>query len=51
MVRTIVGTLIRVGRGYWEPSDIRRIIDQQDRTLAGETVPPHGLYLVHATYD
>lgn len=51
MVRTITGTLIRVGRGYWEPSDIRRIIKQQDRTLAGETVPPYGLYMVGATYD
>ncbi len=51
MVRTIVGTLIRVGRGYWEPADIRRIINQQDRTLAGETVPANGLYLVSATYD
>lgn len=51
MVRTIAGTLIRVGRGYWQPSDIRRIIDQQDRTLAGETAPPQGLYLVNVDYD
>ena len=51
MVRTIVGTLIRVGRGYWQPSDIRRIIDQQDRTFAGETAPPHGLYLVGVAYE
>ncbi len=50
MVRTIVGTLIRVGRGYWQPSDIRRIITEQDRTLAGDTAPPHGLYLVSVDY-
>lgn len=51
MVRSITGTLIRVGRGYWQPSDIRRIIDEQDRTLAGETAPPHGLYMVEVVYD
>lgn len=51
MVRTIVGTLIRVGRGYWQPSDIRRIVNEQDRTLAGETAPAHGLYLVNVDYD
>ena len=50
MVRAITGTLIRVGRGYWQPSDIRRIIDEQDRTLAGETAPAHGLYLVSVNY-
>lgn len=50
MVRTIVGTLIRVGRGYWQPSDIGRIIAQQNRRLAGETVPAHGLYLVAVEY-
>lgn len=51
MVRSVTGTLIRVGRGYWEPNDIRRIINQQDRTLAGETVPARGLYLVSVDYS
>ena len=51
MVRSIAGTLIRVGRGYWKPSDIRRIIDEQDRTLAGETAPAHGLYMVEVVYN
>jgi tRNA pseudouridine38-40 synthase len=50
MVRAIVGTLIRIGRGYWQPEDMRRIIQQQDRSLAGETVPPQGLYLVSVEY-
>ena len=50
MVRSIVGTLIRVGRGYWQPSDIRRIVNEQDRTLAGETAPAQGLYLVSVDY-
>jgi len=50
MVRSIAGTLIRVGRGYWQPSDLRRIINDQDRTLAGETAPAHGLYMVSVEY-
>jgi tRNA pseudouridine38-40 synthase len=50
MVRAIVGTLIRIGRGYWQPDDMRRIIQQQDRSLAGETAPPQGLYLVSVEY-
>lgn len=50
MVRAIAGTLIRVGRGYWQPSDIRRIVNEQDRTLAGETAPAHGLYFVSVNY-
>jgi tRNA pseudouridine38-40 synthase len=50
MVRAIVGTLLKVGEGKWTPDDVRRIIDQQDRSQAGETVPPGGLYLVHVDY-
>ena len=50
MVRAIVGTLLKVGEGTWTPDDVRRIIDQQDRSQAGETAPPQGLYLVHVDY-
>jgi tRNA pseudouridine38-40 synthase len=50
MVRAIVGTLLKVGEGKWTPDDVRRIIDQQDRSQAGETAPPQGLYLVHVDY-
>ena len=51
MVRTIVGTLVRVGRGYWDESDVRRIIAGQDRSLAGDTAPARGLYLVAVDYE
>lgn len=51
MVRAIVGTLANVGLGKWTAADVRAIIGQQDRALAGETAPPHGLYLVHVDYD
>ncbi len=51
MVRAIVGTLVNIGRGKWEPDIMERIIAAQDRSLAGETAPPQGLYLVHVRYE
>ena len=51
MVRAILGTLVNVGRGKWPPDIIERIIAGQDRSLAGETAPAHGLYLVRVDYD
>jgi len=51
MVRAILGTLIHVGRGRWSPDDVRRMIDLGDRSLAGETAPAHGLYLMKVDYD
>ncbi|WP_010587170.1 tRNA pseudouridine(38-40) synthase TruA [Schlesneria paludicola] len=50
MVRAIVGTLIHVGRGRWTPEDMRRILETGDRTHAGETAPPQGLYLMRVDY-
>lgn len=50
MVRAIVGTLVRVGRGHWTPQDVTRIIAEQDRSQAGETAPACGLYLVAVEY-
>ena len=51
MVRAIVGTLLKVGQRKWSPDDVRRILQSQNRAQAGETAPPHGLYLVHVDYD
>ena len=50
MVRAIVGTLIHVGRGRWTADDMRRIVENGDRALAGETAPAHGLYLMRVDY-
>jgi tRNA pseudouridine38-40 synthase len=50
MVRAIVGTLVRIGRGDWPPQRLAEIIAGQDRAAAGETAPPQGLYLVSVTY-
>ncbi|MFQ5733899.1 MAG: tRNA pseudouridine(38-40) synthase TruA [Planctomycetaceae bacterium] len=51
MVRSIVGTLLNVGRGRWTPRDVRHILEKRDRADAGETAPAHGLYLVSVDYD
>ena len=50
MVRAIVGSLVPVGRGRWDGNDIRRILTAMDRSAAGDTAPPNGLYLVHVDY-
>jgi tRNA pseudouridine38-40 synthase len=46
MVRSIVGTLVHVGRGRWTADDVRRILEAGDRRLAGDTAPAQGLYLL-----
>ena len=45
MVRIITGTLIDVALGKIDPSDIAAIIESRDRSRAGMTAPPDGLYL------
>lgn len=50
MVRIIVGTLIRVGRGFYEPEKMKEILEAKDRKAAGVTAPAHGLFLVEIKY-
>lgn len=50
MVRTIVGTLIEIGHGKRNPSDILDIRDARDRTQAGSAAPAHGLVLEAVGY-
>ena len=50
MVRIIVGTLIETAHGKIKPQDIKTIIEAKDRTLAGMTAPPEGLYLNKVNY-
>ena len=50
MVRILVGTLLEVGRGRWEPAYVREILDSKDRKLAGPTAPPEGLCLMKVDY-
>ena len=50
MVRIIAGTLIRVGRGYYEPERVKEILEAKERTEAGVTAPANGLVLVEIKY-
>jgi tRNA pseudouridine38-40 synthase len=51
MVRNIVGTLVEVGRGHWDPQRVGRIIQSRDRTQAGPTALPQGLCLKSIEYS
>lgn len=51
MVRIIVGTLVDVGLGRIEPSEVNGIIASCDRTKAGHTAPSQGLYLKEVYYE
>jgi len=50
MVRAIVGTLIMVGRKEIEPEAVRAIVESKNRSNAGMSVPPGGLYLTEVKY-
>ena len=50
MVRTVVGTLIEVGRGRRNPSSMPALLESRDRAAAGPTAPAHGLTLVRVDY-
>jgi tRNA pseudouridine38-40 synthase len=51
MVRAIAGTLMNVGRGYWPVDKVAEILNAEDRTEAGPTAPPQGLFLMRVTYS
>jgi tRNA pseudouridine38-40 synthase len=50
MVRNIVGTLVEVGRGLHTPGSFQQLLEARDRTKAGPTAPPQGLYLIEVKY-
>lgn len=50
MVRIIVGMLLDVGCGKTGMEAIEQALEQKDRTVAGVTIPPEGLYLWNVTY-
>ena len=49
-VRNIVGTLALVGVGKWTGEDVAAALAAKDRSAAGPTAPPEGLYLTEVTY-
>jgi tRNA pseudouridine38-40 synthase len=50
MVRNVVGTLMKVGRGDVRPDWVAEVLRAKDRRLAGMTAPPGGLYLIGVDY-
>jgi len=50
-VRSIVGTLERVGAGRWKPTDVKDALDAADRSRCGPVAPARGLYFLKAVYE
>ena len=50
MVRTIVGTLVMVGRGLRKPEWVSKVLEACDRTAAGENAPAAGLVFWKVQY-
>ena len=51
MVRIMTGTLVEVGLGRIRPEEIPEILEAKDRSRAGHTAPPQGLYLAKVYYS
>lgn len=49
-VRSIMGSLERVGAGAWQPDDVKDALDAKDRAACGPVAPPQGLYLTGVGY-
>lgn len=50
MVRSLVGTLVEIGRGKAPPETLPELLQSGDRRLTGPTAPPQGLFLVEVNY-
>lgn len=50
MVRSIIGTLVEVGRGNMNVAEFEAAFRSADRKQAGTSAPPHGLTLMHVVY-
>lgn len=51
MVRIIAGTLIEIGGGKREASEMKEILEAKDRSAAGPTAPAQGLTMVEITFE
>ncbi|MCL2628615.1 MAG: tRNA pseudouridine(38-40) synthase TruA [Oscillospiraceae bacterium] len=51
MARAMAGTLLYVSEGKISPDDLPSLLASKDRSSAGPTVPPDGLYLTRLWYD
>ena len=51
MVRSIVGSLVMVGKGEWTVEQFVKVLQARDRGRSAAVAPAHGLYLVDVTYE
>lgn len=51
MVRAMVGTCVYAAEGKFAPEEVSAILESKNRTAAGPTVPPGGLYMTKLWYD
>ena len=51
MVRAMVGTCVYAAEGKFGPEDVSAILESKNRTAAGPTVPPGGLYMTRLWYN
>ena len=51
MCRGIVGTLVQIGQGKFPADEIKRMLAQKDRRVAGMTAPAQGLVLWKVFYS
>ncbi|MCF0242837.1 MAG: tRNA pseudouridine(38-40) synthase TruA [Treponema sp.] len=51
MVRTLTGTIINLDKNNAEPDSLKKILESKDRTKAGVTAPPTGLFLWQVKFD
>jgi tRNA pseudouridine38-40 synthase len=49
-VRIMVGTLAMAGKGRWTTQEVKSALEAKDRSAAGPTAPPDGLYLTKVEY-
>ncbi|MEP9386584.1 tRNA pseudouridine(38-40) synthase TruA [Mesorhizobium sp. KR9-304] len=49
-VRSMVGTLKRVGEGAWSAADVKAALEAKDRAACAAVAPPEGLYLMKVDY-
>ena len=50
MVRNFTGTLVEIGLGRKSVAEMAALLAEKDRSLAGATAPPQGLYLQEVSY-
>ena len=49
-VRSMVGSLKRVGEGGWSATDLKAALEARDRAACGQVAPPDGLFLTGVDY-